>query len=81
VKIIDLLTNQITLNDAIGFARDELVMLRNPDGSVFILSQFDDFDAEVAALRRNPEFKTFLTRLSQEEPSISLEDLRKELAL
>ena len=36
---------------------------------------------EVELLRNNPEFMAFLRQLSQEEATVSLQDLRKELAL
>jgi len=41
----------------------------------------DDFAVEVELLKNNPEFMAFLSQLSQEEATISLQDLRKELAL
>ena len=48
---------------------------------MFALSQVDDFDLEVELLKNNTEFMSFLKQLSQEEPTISLQDLRKELDL
>ena len=81
MKIIELGQSQPTLDEVIGFAKEELVVLRYPDGSVFALSQVDDFDGEVELLKKNPEFKAFLRQLSQEEAKISLESLRQELAL
>jgi len=62
-------------------AKDELIVLRKPDGSVFAMSHVDDFDVEVELLGNNPEFMAFLKKLSQEEATISLQDLRKELGL
>jgi hypothetical protein len=41
----------------------------------------DDFDVEVELLKNNPGFLAFLKQLSQEEGTISLKDLRKELDL
>src|SRR5205085_10400563 len=81
VKLIELASAQPTLDEVIGLAEGELVVLRKPDGSVFALSQVDDFDVEVELLRNNPEFMAFLRQLSQESAIISLEDLRKELSL
>jgi len=57
------------------------LVLRKPDGSVFILSQVDDFDVEVELLKNRPDFMAFLRGLSQEQATISLHDLRKELDL
>ena len=81
MKVIELEHAHPTLDEVIGLAKDELVVLRRPDGSVFALSQVDDFDVEVELLKNNPEFMMFLKHLSQENPAISLTDLRKELGL
>jgi hypothetical protein len=81
MKIIELGHDHLSLDEVIGFAKQELVVLRDPGGSVFALSQVDDFDVEVELLRKNPEFMMFLRQRSNEEATISLEDLRKELAL
>lgn len=79
MKIIELQQTQPTLNEVIGLAEQELIVLRRPDGSVFALSQVDDFDLEVESLKSNPEFMALLRQWSQEKPAISLEDLRSEL--
>jgi hypothetical protein len=64
-----------------GLAKDQLVVLRQPDGTLFAISHVDDFDVEVELLRNNAEFMQFLKELGKEKGVISLEDLRKELAV
>jgi hypothetical protein len=81
VKIIELEYAHPTLDEVIGWAQDELVVLRRPDGSVFALSQVDDFNVEVELLKHNPELMALLRQLSQEPATIPLQDLRQELAL
>jgi hypothetical protein len=81
MKVIELGPRHPSLDEVIGIAKSELVVLRQPDGSVFALSQVDEFDLEVELLKSNTEFMSFLKQLSQEEPVISLQDLRKELDL
>ena len=81
MKVIELGPRRPSLEEVIVIARNELVVLRQPDGSVFAVSQVDDFDLEVELLKNNPEFMAFLKQLSQEKPTISLQDLRKELDL
>ncbi len=81
MKVIELKQTQPTLDEVIDLAEEELIVLRKSDGSVFALSSVDDFDVEVELLKNNPEFMAFLSQLSQEEATISLQDLRKELAL
>lgn len=81
MTVIELTENPPTLDEIMGMARDGVVVLRKPDGSAFALAQLDDFEVEVELLRNNPDFLSFLKELSREEASISLDDLRKELAL
>ena len=80
MTVIKLAETHPTLDEVIGLAKDGVVVLRQPDGSAFALAKLDDFEVEVALLRSNPDFLSFLKQLSLEEASISLEDLRKELA-
>ena len=81
MKVIELGRKKPTLDDVIGLASDDIVVLRKPDGSVYTISQVNDFEVEADLLNNNPKFMTLLRRLSQEEASISLQELRKELAL
>jgi hypothetical protein len=81
MRVIELDPGHPTLDEVIGLAKDELVVLRSTDGSVFALSEVDDFEVEVQLLKNNPEFMAFLRQLSQEKAAISLPDLRKELGL
>jgi hypothetical protein len=79
--VIDLAENHPTLEEVMGLAKDKVVVLRQPDGSVFAISQLSDFEVEVELLRNNPDFLSFLRQASREDATISLEDLRSELAL
>jgi hypothetical protein len=68
MKVIELQEAQPTLDEVIGLAKDELVVLRKADGSVFALSHVDDFDLEVELQRNNPESRRkrrFLWRTSE----------------
>jgi hypothetical protein len=78
VKVIEL-KNSSTVDELIRAAKHELIVLRKSDGSMYALSQLDDFDVEMELLKNNPEFMTFMKRLSKEKAAISLQDLRKEL--
>jgi hypothetical protein len=80
VRVIEL-KNSSTVDELIGAAKDELIVLRKSDGSMYALSHVDDFDVEVELLKNNPEFMTFMRTLSQQKAEISLQDLRKELGL
>lgn len=80
MKVIELQQAFPTLEEVMGLANAELVILRRPDGTVFAVSQVDDFAVEADLLKNNPEFMAFLRERSQDPAVISLEDLRKELA-
>ena len=81
MKVVELAQAHPTLDEVMGLAKGELVVLRRADGSVFALSQVDDFAVEVELLKHNAEFMHFLKQLSEEKATISLQELRKELAL
>jgi hypothetical protein len=81
MKVIELGQSYPTLDEVIAQAEDEPLVLRKPDGSMFVVSQVDDFEVEVELLKKNPDFMAFLRTLSLEEKTISIEDLRKELNL
>lgn len=81
MKVIELVNGSPSLDELIDLAKQELVVLRKPDGSVFALSEVDDFAVEVELLKNNAEFMSFLRQRSQEKATITLEELRQELAL
>jgi hypothetical protein len=81
MTVIELSESHPTLDEVIGLARGGVVVLRKPDGSAFALAPLEDFEVEVELLRNNPDFLGFLRQLSREDASISLEDLRQELAV
>ena len=81
MKVIELGTAQPSLDEVMGLAKQQLVVLRQPDGSLFALSSVDDFAVEVELLKNNPEFLAYLEQRSKEKAVISMEDLRKELAV
>lgn len=80
MKVVEIESVHPTLEEVMGLAKDELVVLRNSDGSEFAVSRVDDFAVEVELLKNNPEFLAYLRERSQEKGAISLEELRKELA-
>jgi hypothetical protein len=81
VKVIDLQDSELTLPEALRMADDDLIVLRRPDGTAYALSHVDDFAVEAELLKHNPEFLRLMNEFSNEEATISLEDLRRELSL
>jgi len=80
VKVIELDKSHPTLEDVIGVAKNELVVLRREDGTTFALASVDEFAVETELLKNNPEFLAFLNERSREKGLISLEELRREMA-
>jgi hypothetical protein len=80
VKVIELDKAHPTLDDVIGAAKNELVVLRRDDGTTYALASVDQFSVETELLKNNPEVLAFLKERSLEKGVISLEELRRELA-
>ena len=81
MKVIEIEQGRPTLDELIHWAENEVIVLRKENGTVFALTQVNDFDVEIESLRANPEFMAFLKQLSEEEATISLQDLRQELGV
>ncbi len=79
MKVVEIEKSHPTLDEVINIADQETVILRKSGGKMFVLSQVDEFDAEVELLKNNKKFIQFMKELSQEKPTISLSDLKKEL--
>ena len=73
MKVVELAKAHPTLDEVMGLAKEELIVLRRADGSVFALSQVDDFAVEVELLKHNAEFMQFLKQLAEEKAAISLQ--------
>ena len=69
------------LAEVLDEADEEGVVLKTPEGREFLLTELDDFGAEVEAVRRNPELMEFLDQRSRAEKSYTLEEVRKRLGL
>ncbi|MDM8550550.1 hypothetical protein QUF72_10745 [Desulfobacterales bacterium HSG2] len=79
MKLIRLEQGYPELNQMINMAGRETLILRKPGGEMFVFSQIDEFDAEAELLKNNKEFMEFLKSLSEEDPVISMGELRQEL--
>lgn len=60
MKSIDLGKQHPALSEVIELAAKEPVLLLTPDGHQFVLSEADDFEAEIEALRNSRSFQQFL---------------------
>jgi hypothetical protein len=80
MKTLDLTERQITLEDLLGWARTDSVLIRAPDGHEFILEEADDFEREVTTLGSSEKFMQFLRERSQEQATVPLDKFLKTLS-
>jgi hypothetical protein len=79
MKTVNLEKERLDLEGVINLARKEPVLLLTPDGKEFFISEADDFDREVEALRKSPTFQRFLEERSKSKRRIPLEEIEKEI--
>ncbi|RKZ87281.1 MAG: hypothetical protein DRR19_13835 [Candidatus Parabeggiatoa sp. nov. 1] len=71
---------QTTLESSVfDVAQQEPVLLFMPDGREFILTQADNFEAEVDALRNSLSFQNFLEERSKCQVRIPIEEIEREI--
>ncbi len=81
MRLIELTQPRIPLDELLSMASQETVILHTPGSKGFVLAAIDDFDLEVELLRNDKEFMAYLDELSDQEATISLEEVEKELGL
>jgi len=79
MKTLDLTRQKVTIEDLLGWAASDLVLIRARDGHEFILEEVDDFVGEVAMLGSSEKFMQFLAERAQESGTISLDEVEKAL--
>ncbi len=79
MKTIDLGTRRVEMERIFDFAATEPVLLLTKDGREFVLSQADDFEAEVEALRTSQSFQRFLDERMSSRARIPLEEIEREI--
>ena len=80
MKTVNLERRDMTLKEVIGLAKKEPVLLLTADGKEFLISEADDFEHEVDALRKSRAFQNFLDRRSASRRRVPLEEIEKEIA-
>jgi hypothetical protein len=78
MKTLDLDKERHNLDEVINLARNEPVILLTSDGREFFVSEVDDFEKEVDALRASRIFQKFLDERSACTRRIPLEQIEKE---
>lgn len=78
-KIHELTNGHPDSVELLHFARQESVLLLTADGGEFFLSEADDFEAEVAALRASRAFQQFLDERSRPQRRFSIDEIEREI--
>ena len=60
-------------------ARGDSLLVKTEKGDSFVISQADEFVTEVELLRRNHAFLSMLDKLKEENATIPLDEVEKEL--
>lgn len=79
MKSIDLGAEAPALSEVIELAGKEPVLLLTPDGHQFIISEADDFESEVEALRGSERFQEFLDQRMGSEKRIPISKIEAEI--
>jgi hypothetical protein len=79
MKTVDLTQEQIDLSSLLRLAQNEPILLLTAEGQEFLLSEADDFEREVDALRTSKFFQQFLDERSAGKNKISLDELELEI--
>ena len=79
MKTIDLTKVTPNLGEVIEMARREPVLLLAPDGKEYYLSEADDFEREIEALRSSKAFQQFLDQRSASQATIPIEEIEREV--
>jgi hypothetical protein len=79
MRTVNLAEEKLDLEAIIALAREEPILILTSDGKEFFVSEADDFDQEVEALRTSQAFQRFLDERSQSKRRIRLEEIEREI--
>ena len=79
MKTVSLADETPSIEELIKLAREGPVLLLSADGQEFLLSEADDFEQEVEALRRSPAFQRFLDTRSADRRRVPLDEIEREI--
>lgn len=79
MKTVDLTQEQVDLASLLLLAQNEPNLLLTAEGQEFLLSEADDFEREVDALRASKSFQQFLDERSAGKNKTSLDELELEI--
>ncbi len=69
------------LQNLLKLAAEKNLLLRTPDGRLFLLAALDDFEEEIEKTRQNVELTALLDERAREGERYTVEDVRAQLGL
>jgi len=81
MKTIDLKEREPSVDELLGWAKSEVVIIRGRDGGHFLLEEADESEQEVAALGRSENFMKFLEKRSKEKERTPIGEVARRLGI
>jgi hypothetical protein len=79
MKTLDLSTQPISVAELLDMAEKDSLLVKRGKGDSFVISHADEFATEVELLRRNHAFLAMLDKLKQDQDTVPLKQVRKQL--
>lgn len=79
MKTIEITKDLPAIEELLKMASGENIILRLPDGQEFLLAEINDFNREIELTRENTELMKFLSKLSRNSKTFSLDKVRDQL--
>ena len=81
MKTVTIPLQATDINAILDHAREEDILVRAADGTEFMVTVVDEFDAEIARTRKNARLMALLDERAKESQTVSLEDVKRQLGL
>ena len=81
MKTVAVSSRAKTIHTLLRKAQRGGLILRSPEGREFILAEIDDFDREIELTRKNKKLMKLLDERAKQTKTISLEEVKMQLAL
>ncbi len=81
MRTIEISNSFLTIEELIGFLNKENIIIKTPEGRMFVFAEIDDFDREIQLTRENKDLMQFLEERSKETKTRTLASVRERLGL
>ncbi len=81
MRTVDIPPQASEINDLLGQARQEDLLVRAADGAEFMLTAVEDFDLEIARARRNAKLMALLDERGRQSTTVPMDGAKRQLGL